>query len=198
MAHKLANMVRQTSTSTGATSLALTGAALSPYRNFEDALSEGDTTDVMVVSRGSGAWQAAVYRYAGGVLTLVADHWLASSTGSPINFSAGMKDVYIAPLAERGKPLQRTADFAAIPSFRYDVDTTDGAVTATLPASPSEGGEFEFSDFAGTWATNRFLVHPNGQVFEDLGDGSDLAEPMVCDVSAQFSLLFAAGKYRLR
>lgn len=196
MAHILANMVKQTSLSTGATTLALSGSALPPYQDFSDVLSDGDTTEVMVVARGNGRWQAAVYSYAADVLTFV--RLLSSSTGSVVSFASGLKDVEIAPLAERGKPVRRAADFTAIPSFRYDVDTTGDEVTATLPSSPGEGDEFEFNDFAGTWATNNFLVDPNGQEFEDLGDGSDPAAPLICDCPAKFALVFGAGKYRPR
>src|SRR4051812_35625220 len=107
MAHVLTNMVKQTSLSTGATTIALGGSALPPYRDFSDVLSEGDTTEVMVVQRGNGRWQAAVYAFSADVLTLVSDHFLASSTGSVVSFSTGIKDVYISPLAERGKPILR-------------------------------------------------------------------------------------------
>lgn len=199
MAHILADLIKQTSLSAGATSLTLTaGSSVLPNRAFSAVLSNGDTTEAMVVDRGTGVWQAAVYTFAADVLTLVADHFIASSTGSVVTFAAGLKDVYIAPLAEMGKPLRRSADFDALPGFRYDVDTTDGPVAATLSASPVEGAERWFNDFAGTWAADAFTIDPNGQEFEDAGDGSDPSEPMTCSDTALFCVVFAAGKYRIR
>ncbi|HTE81229.1 MAG TPA: hypothetical protein VK634_11130, partial [Reyranella sp.] len=97
MAHKLANMVKQTGTSAGATALTLTGAPVSPYRAFSAVLSDGDTTEAMVIDRGGGQWQAAIYSYAADVLTFV--ELIDSPTGAPIDFPAGLKDVFIAPLA---------------------------------------------------------------------------------------------------
>lgn len=127
MAHILADMVKQTSTSAGATALALTGAAQSPYRSFSSVLAEGDTTEAMVLSRGSGAWQAAVYEYAGGALTF--RELLSSSTGAQIAFTPGLKDVYIAPLA--GRPQPQALD---VRSFRVSMDGTTNDTARVISA----------------------------------------------------------------
>ena len=74
-----------------------------------------------------------------------------------------------------------------------DCDTSGGTFTVTLPASPAEGDRFWFNDFAGTWGTNALSIDPNGNEFEDLGDGSDPAQPLTCAESAQFSIVFADG-----
>lgn len=199
MAHKLANLIKQTSLSGGASTITLTpGSQVSPNRAFSAVLSNGDTTEVMVVDRVTGDWQAAVYTFSADVLTLVSDHFIASSTGSAVTFATGMKDVYITPLAEHGNPLTRTANFNVIPGFRYDVDTRSNAVTATLPTTAVEGAENQFNDFASNWTTNNFLIDPNGEEFEDAGDGGDPADPLICADPAKFTLVFSAGKYRPR
>lgn len=97
-----------------------------------------------------------------------------------------------------GEPLRCTTDFVALPGRRYDVDTTAGPITATLDLAPAEGDAVEFNDAAGTWSTHAFTVDPNGQQFEDAGDGSNPADPMTCDDAARFVLIFAAGRYRPR
>lgn len=194
MAHVLANLVKETSVSGGPDEIELTGSPLKPYRGFAAVLSAGDTTEVMVVDRGTGKWQAAVYSYAAGVLTVDPSHFFASSTGTLIDFPAGLKDVSISMPAERTKPFARTADFTALPLF-YAVDTTDAAVTALLPATPREGDEVVFSDPAGTWATNNFTVDGNGH---DIDLDGEVDGELVADASDRIALAFSGGLWRVR
>lgn len=46
------------------------------------------------------------------------------------------------------------------------VDTTGGAVVATLPAAPKPGDWAEFWDSTSNWGTSDFIVNPNGQPIE--------------------------------
>ena len=56
----------------------------------------------------------------------------------------------------------KTASFSAVSGNGYFVDTTSGAITATLPASPSAGDIVGFNDYARTFATNNLTVARNG------------------------------------
>ena len=56
----------------------------------------------------------------------------------------------------------QTASFTAAAGNAYPVNTTSGAITVTLPASPSAGNIVQLTDYAGTWATNNVTVAPNG------------------------------------
>lgn len=56
----------------------------------------------------------------------------------------------------------QAASFAAVAGNAYPVNTTSGAVTVTLPASPSIGQAVQLADYAGTWAINKVTVAPNG------------------------------------
>lgn len=67
-----------------------------------------------------------------------------------------------------------------------------------LLANPKEGNRFAFNDFADTWGTHALTINPNGQEFEDPGDGSDPAEPMTCSDPDSFVIVFSRGKYRIR
>ena len=44
----------------------------------------------------------------------------------------------------------------------YFVNTTSGAITVTLPASPSVGDYLQIKDYAGTFATNNLTIARNG------------------------------------
>ena len=55
----------------------------------------------------------------------------------------------------------KTGDFTAVSGEGYFVNTTSGAITATLPASPSAGAIVAFKDYAATFATNNLTVGRN-------------------------------------
>ena len=56
----------------------------------------------------------------------------------------------------------KTASFTAVSGDGYFVNTTSGAVTMTLPASPSAGDIVSAKDYAYTFATNNLTVARNG------------------------------------
>jgi hypothetical protein len=60
----------------------------------------------------------------------------------------------------------KTASFTAVSGNGYFVNTTSGAITVTLPASPSAGDIVAVADYAGTAATNAITVARNGSNFE--------------------------------
>lgn len=59
----------------------------------------------------------------------------------------------------------QTSNFNATAGSGYPVNTTSGAITATLPASPSAGQVVSFADYAGTFATNNLIINPNGNKY---------------------------------
>ena len=60
----------------------------------------------------------------------------------------------------------KTASFTAVSGNGYFVNTTSGAITVTLPASPSAGDIVSISDYAGTTATNNITIARNGSNLE--------------------------------
>jgi len=56
----------------------------------------------------------------------------------------------------------QTGNFTAVAGNAYPVNTTSGAVTVTLPASPTAGQAVQITDYAGTFATNSCTVARNG------------------------------------
>jgi hypothetical protein len=56
----------------------------------------------------------------------------------------------------------QTSNFTAVAGYIYPVNTTSGAITVTLPASPVAGNQITIVDYAGTFATNNCTVSPNG------------------------------------
>ena len=56
----------------------------------------------------------------------------------------------------------KTASFTGVSGNGYFVNTTSGAITVTLPASPSAGDIIGINDYARTFATNNVTINRNG------------------------------------
>jgi hypothetical protein len=56
----------------------------------------------------------------------------------------------------------KTGDFTAVAGEGYFVNTTSGAITVTLPASPSAGAVVAVKDYANTWDSNACTLGRNG------------------------------------
>jgi len=59
-----------------------------------------------------------------------------------------------------------TADFTAVGSSAYFVDTSSGAITVTLPSAPSDGTYLKIIDYAKTFNTNFCTLTGNGSLIE--------------------------------
>lgn len=62
----------------------------------------------------------------------------------------------------------KTSDFTAVAGEGYFVDTSSGAITATLPASPSGGDQVAFKDYAESFGTNNLTIARNGSNVQGL------------------------------
>ena len=79
----------------------------------------------------------------------------------------------------------KTGNFNVTAKEGYFVNTTSGAITATLPSSPTIGDFVSFIDYAGTFDTNNLTIARNGKPIQ--GDASDLT---VSIERAGFTLVF--------
>lgn len=114
MPHVTADRVKETSTTTGAGSLTLAGAA-SGFRALSAVMANGDTTFYSAQHQSANEWEVGVGTWqTGGILarsTVIA----SSNAGAAVNFSAGTKDVFItSPAITQGwgvlAPAQLTAN----------------------------------------------------------------------------------------
>lgn len=79
----------------------------------------------------------------------------------------------------------QTANFTAIAGNSYPVNTTSGAITLTLPASPTAGQQVNVFDYAGTATTNTITINPNGGKINGLA-----ANAVISTVRASATLVF--------
>jgi len=59
------------------------------------------------------------------------------------------------------------ANFSAVAGQRYGVNTFDGTITATLPASPTTGTAILFADAGGFYSTNNLVINPGTNTIMD-------------------------------
>ena len=72
----------------------------------------------------------------------------------------------------------KTSNYTAAANDGVQTDTSGGAFTVTLPATPATGAQVIIVDSAGSWATNNLTVGRNGSTID--GSASDLT----CDISS--------------
>jgi len=69
-------------------------------------------------------------------------------------------DVLFGAFANQVSPID--ADFNAVASGIYLVNTSGGVITCTLPATPAVSTIIRFIDVAGKFGTNAFKINTNG------------------------------------
>jgi hypothetical protein len=67
-----------------------------------------------------------------------------------------------------------TSDTTLASGNGYFVDTTSGAITVTLPASPSVGDYLQIKDYAGTFGTNNLTIARNGSNIQGSANNSTI------------------------
>lgn len=69
----------------------------------------------------------------------------------------------------------KTTAFTAVSGTGYFVNTTSGAITATLPATPSAGDIVAFKDYAATFNTNALTIARNGSNIQGLAINNEIS-----------------------
>ena len=128
MAHVVKLRVKDTTASTGTGAKVLARTSLLNFRTFDSVMANGDTCDAIVVNRSADQWEHSSWTIAGvgsePVLTRL--EFKESSTGTPVYFTEGTKDVLMLyPVAGKLDFTARTLKLA--PNI---IDGTPGMATA--------------------------------------------------------------------
>jgi hypothetical protein len=101
---------------------------------------------------------------------------LSDAIPMPDSVSGSSGSIIAAARADHSHPITdvawtiEAADFDAAAGGKYIPDCRTGTRTASLPPSPSEGQEVEFSDDYRSWGTNNFIIFRAGQTIMGLAE----------------------------
>lgn len=129
---------------------------------------------------------------AAAVAQFIVDH-----TGLPVvddGTTAAIGTNLLAAVRAVGSPYLNASSSVPLTAGAYDVDTTAGPLTLTLPPPSATfvGSSITITDLAGTWGTNPLTLARNGATI--LGSAADL----VCDVPGEtFKIWFNGSDWRL-
>jgi hypothetical protein len=91
--------------------------------------------------------------------------------------------------------IEKTSAYTALAGDNIFVDTSAGAVTITLPSSPSQGDTVSFIDAEGTFDTNNLTVEPGSEKIM----ANTAGDEMVVDTNnAAFALVYQDSDFGWR
>jgi hypothetical protein len=149
--------VKVTSTTTGTGTFTL-GSAVTGFQNFS-VVGDGNTTYYTIAGVGTNEWEVGVGTYTASGTTLSRDTILESSnSGSAVDFSAGVKEVFVTYPAERaiytdaaGTAITpATASILGVPSGGTGASTLTGVVKGTGTSALTAGQVDLSSEVTGT------------------------------------------------
>ena len=177
MALVVADRVKETTTTTGTGTLTLAG-AVNGFQAFS-VLGDGSTTYYAIYDTASDDWEVGLGTYTLSGTTLARTTVLSSSNaGAAVNLSAGSKDVFVTQPSEATQTVNSYSTTATLVAFVNALaDTSGGAFTLTLPASPKTGDTIIISDGTDSFGVNNLTVGRNGSTIEGV------AEDLVCDIN---------------
>ena len=100
MAFKLADRVKETTTTTGTGNIAL-GGAITNFETFSANLSNGDTTYYAIVDNTNGAFEVGLGTYNSSDNTLSRSVIASSNSNSAVTLGSGTKEVFITAVADK-------------------------------------------------------------------------------------------------
>ena len=177
MALVLADRVLETSTTVGTTTFVLDGATTG-FQSFSSGIGDGNTTYYTIAFDAANEWEVGIGTYTLSGSTLSRDTILASSnSGSAVNFSAGIKNVFTTYPA--GKSVYEDASGNVSLPGAVSATQVDVLATGDVRFQDTTGGEYVALQAPGTVAVSYTLTLPTA-------DGSD-GQALTTDGSGNLS-----------
>jgi len=181
MALKIADRVKETTTTVGSGSITLAG-AVTGYKTFASVLSTADTTYYCIADQGGSNWEVGLGTFTSPTTLARTTILSSSNSGSVVTFGAGTKDVFITE-----------------PSSQ--VLLASGA-TMTGPLLINSGGGGNVARFAGATTGNAVVIgidsssvdpSPNVVVGNVRGAGAFMLQPPDSAYTFQSAVITAGG-----
>lgn len=129
MALVLADRVQETTTTTGTGSVTLAG-AVTGYQSFA-VIGNGNTTFYTIADQGGANWEVGIGTYTSSGTTLSRDTVLSSSnSGSLVNFTSGIKTVFVTYPSEKSVNLNAAGNVSALGTVSSGVWNGTAVTTA--------------------------------------------------------------------
>ena len=136
MAFVIKDRVKETTTTTGTGTLALSGAETG-FQSFS-VIGDGNTTFYGISSLGASEWEVGIGTYSSSG-TLARTTVLASSnSGSAVNLSAGTKTVFVTQPSEKAVYVSSSPSLTGL-TLTGAVSGTSGVFTGTVSAATFDG-----------------------------------------------------------
>ena len=153
-----------------------------PVVNGGTGLSSGTSGGVLAyTASGTLASSAALTQFGvvyGGGAGAVPVATAAGTTGQVLTATTGGAPNWAVPAAGGiTYTTVKTANYTAVANDGVQTNTTAGAFTVTLPATPSNGTQVFVVDSFNTWGTNNLTIGRNGSTIEGI------AQDLVCDIT---------------
>ena len=127
---KIADRVKETTTTTGTGTITLAGAA-DGFQAFS-TLGDGARTQYAIIDSGNNTWETGIGTYTSSGTTLTRDFVFESSnSGSKVNFGVGEKNVFVTMPADRAGVLSAV-----------DISSASGTVAGSQSVIPETTGGF--------------------------------------------------------
>ena len=169
MALILKDRVKETTTVVGTGTATLLGAATG-YQSFA-AIGNGNTTYYTIASQTATEWEVGIGTYTASGTTLSRDTVLSSSNGgSLVNFSAGVKDVFVAQPSEKAvytdaaNLVNTSGNGANSVSFVTVVANTATLTDGTISTTPANATDITNKTYVDTVAATGLSYHEAVQV----------------------------------
>jgi len=198
MALVLADRVQETTTTTGTGSVTL-GGAVTGYQSFA-VIGNTNTTFYCIADQGGANWEVGIGTYSTTGPTLARTTVLASSnSGSLVNFTAGVKTVFVTYPAEKSinydsngvatiGSLLGYSDTGVIASFASSVAGYNQVILQNTNAGSTASTNFNVSNNNGTASTNFGEFGINSSAFSGSGAFSSAGNVYLASASTDLAV----------
>jgi hypothetical protein len=192
MALVLADRVQETTTTTGTGSVTLLG-AVTGYQSFA-VIGNTNTTFYTIADQGGANWEVGIGTYSTTGPTLARTTVLASSnSGSLVNFTAGIKTVFVTYPSEKSVNLDASGNVSALGTVASGTWNGTAIVTTYGGTGLTSYTAGDLPYYASGTALSKLGIGTNGYILTSNGTAPTWAANTAPSVDQAYYLAFMMG-----